>query len=89
MTNLRTMKRRKGKVTRPQVKVELTPCPHCNGEGGHTVYDSVPYGSTWVSMPSWADCPQCIDLGLCPKCMNKLDDDNKCTVCKFDTDSMF
>lgn len=43
-------------------------CRKCDASGGMEVSDRVPYGSTWVSMPSTEPCPECMEQGKCPRC---------------------
>jgi hypothetical protein len=45
-------------------------CKTCEGAGGASVRgDSVPYGSTYVSLPDeFEPCPDCAEKGLCSRC---------------------
>ena len=45
-------------------------CKTCDGAGGaSSPGDSVPYGSTWVSLPDMFDpCPDCAEKGICSRC---------------------
>lgn len=47
-------------------------CEKCGGTGWIWVYDSVPYGSTNVSMPSSEMC-DCLDRDECPSCGAELE----------------
>lgn len=71
-------------------------CHRCGGWGGHASRGcSVPYGSTWVSLPDeWDTCPDCTDKGLCPWCGEALDvvvselyDLFKCPHCGWDEEN--
>ena len=46
-------------------------CNKCDGSGWITYYDSVPYGSTNVSMPTVEMC-DCLESNECPKCGEPL-----------------
>ena len=52
-------------------------CPHCGGWGYLSGPGcSVPYGSTWVSLPQETDpCSHCVEEGKCPRCGHQLDGD--------------
>ena len=54
-------------------------CDKCNGTGWLKVYDSVPYGSTNVSMESAEMC-DCLDRGECPKCGAVLEESKQHTI---------
>lgn len=49
-------------------------CPACNGWGELTSPgDSVPYGSTYASLPDTSDpCYMCVDQGKCPLCREEV-----------------
>lgn len=49
-------------------------CQHCGGTGGYSSPGcSVPYGSTWVSLPDDYDpCPKCWEEGICPRCGEEM-----------------
>ena len=60
-------------------------CRTCGGWGGHSSPGcSVPYGSTYVSLPDETDpCPDCQEKGLCPLCGSEMDvsEDKPCPAC--------
>ncbi len=43
-------------------------CKKCGGWGMHTAYDSVPYGSTYVNMPTSEACDAYEDEKTCHRC---------------------
>ena len=50
-------------------------CQTCGGWGGSSSPGcSVPYGSTYVSLPDDVDiCPDCQEQGMCPRCGSGMD----------------
>lgn len=59
-------------------------CEACEGKGVVTVYDFVPYGIGFTSMPTTDICPDCVGNGRCPVCGAELADDPddlKCEAC--------
>ena len=65
-------------------------CHTCYGSGFLETRDSVPYGSTNVTLVGEDPCPQCVEKGICPRCGKFLifDPDNDereiCVFCKWD-----
>lgn len=47
-------------------------CTSCHGWGVYAYSDSVPYGSSNVSMPGEEPCPGCLEQGKCPRCGEEI-----------------
>ncbi len=71
-------------------------CRRCDGWGGRWVsYDPSPRGISLApgTMQDFDACPNCLDLGKCPRCMTDLCDEGgdiaQCPNCSLDTEEEF
>jgi len=64
-------------------------CRACGATGWQTCRDSVPYGSTNVTMESSELCEHCIGLNCCPRCeqLGTYDETSNIFTCKCGYDS--
>jgi len=59
-------------------------CRRCGGTGGGWYAEDpspagVSLGVGWYWF--WEPCPECLDVGRCPRCGAKVDDEDRCLSC--------
>ena len=65
-------------------------CRTCGGTGGITsTINGAPYGAGYWPMDYGEPCPDCVEMGICPKCDSRMvfDVDSgayRCPVCGYD-----